>query len=79
LRTARAPNLIDFKPLLGENTFIVGMAKITGRGADVVEGLALSDLMIDFPAGGQKPDPAVVHPINPARIANWQGVGVDAI
>ena len=76
-------NLIVFKPLKGEGTFIVGMAKITGHGSDVVNGLAIPSIAVSV-APGEKPEAEKTadHPlagIHPSRIANWESKGVDAI
>lgn len=76
-------NLITFKPLLGEGHFIVGMAKITGHGSDVVNGLAIPSIAVSFSSTDiTAATNSLDHPlagIHPSRIANWESKGVDAI
>lgn len=76
-------NLITFRPLLGEGHFIVGMAKITGHGSDVVNGLAIPSIAVSFSSTDiAAATNSLGHPlagIHPSRIANWESKGVDAI
>jgi hypothetical protein len=79
--------LIRWKPLMGAGEgLIIGMAQINGYGVDVVEGFASAKIAVVFPKaptdtrerGALGPE----HPlsgISPARIANWERHGVDAI
>jgi hypothetical protein len=79
--------LITWKPLKGANEgLVIGMARITGHGADVVEGLAASTIAIIFPAPAstlhftsEPRSGSQLEGIAPARIANWEHYGVDAI
>src|SRR5205807_3882516 len=79
--------LITWKPLKGASEgLVIGMARITGHGADVVQGLAASTISIVFPApsptthlNSEAPSGDPLDGIAPARIANWERYGVDAI
>jgi hypothetical protein len=79
--------LITWKPLKGTGEgLVIGMARITGHGADVVEGLATSAIAIVFPVGpltthssSEAPLGDALEGIAPGRIANWERYGVDAI
>jgi len=58
--------LIHFKPLPGgADRGLVGMSKITGHGCDVVDGLAVSRIALEFPSNAQSEPtsaPAVAAP-----------------
>jgi hypothetical protein len=55
--------LIDWKPSPGSDGFIVGMARIKGRGVDVIEGTALPSINITLP-----------NPRHPPAAATAEGV-----
>lgn len=52
--------LAHFKPLPGNPCgFIVGLAKITGHGCDVIDGLAKSQVALEFPQNVQSRAPSL--------------------
>jgi hypothetical protein len=76
--------LIEWEPVArAQQGVVVGVGRITGRGANVIDGLATPSIAVSLPpasadsAASAKDHP--LHGINPLRISNWEKHGVDAV